>query len=100
MNRHLQWNPDEEGYEIKLNDIDYESPSIAISMSVMALSGENEKEIPPLWESVDPSALDRFLDDTTNRSSTDRRVLFYYNGFEIEMRNQQEILLRPRDTNT
>lgn len=98
MDNHINWSSKKEAYKIDLTKIDTEPTSVVISLGVMALSGESQEEIPPLWDKLDIEALDDLFDRASNPPPENSKVIFHYHGFEVVVSGENNLLLRPEDT--
>lgn len=65
-------------------------PSIAIVEKVAALEGTDLTELPPLYEVVDPEALDELV-ESADPESADFEVEFPYCGHEVTVSTDGEI---------
>lgn len=72
---------------------DDESPSQAIARAVAAVEGVSQTELPPLYETIEPDALDAFFDVPQSTSDAERRVSFSYLNYEIDVHQRGEIVL-------
>ncbi|WP_222915835.1 HalOD1 output domain-containing protein [Natrinema sp. SYSU A 869] len=78
-------------------DPDGDRPSETIVTAVATLCGSDPTELAPLYEVVDPDALDSFVEHAQRAADVDtHRVRFTYEEFDIGVRTDGEI--RIRDT--
>lgn len=76
---------------------DHENPSDAVVRATMALTNAELGEIDPLYDRIDPEALDAvFEDGRTTRRGT---VYFEYCECEVAVEDGERISLRPPDSN-
>lgn len=76
-----------------------ETPSEAVTYALMELDSDDAPPLErqqPLYEVVDPDALDDLF-DTNGRGDATGRVTFRYEGYEVTVRAHGEILLREVD---
>lgn len=60
----------------------------AVIDAVTAVSGDDPTEIPPLYDVIDPDALDAlFPADDERTTDSERRVEFTYDGYRVIVRN-------------
>jgi hypothetical protein len=52
---------------------------------------------PPLYEVVDPEALDRLFGTTTAAGRTDRRVAFAYQGYDVVVSGDGHVSVEARE---
>lgn len=70
-----------------------EPPSQAVSRTVAAVEGVSQTELPPLYGSIEPDALNAFFDAPQSVSDSERRVSFTYLNYEVDVHQQGEIAL-------
>ena len=71
-----------------------ESPSEAVVMAVAALTNTDPTELKPLYDAVDPDALDALFRHAASRERhTNHRVSFLYHGFDVRVRSDGAIRL-------
>ncbi|WP_162224465.1 HalOD1 output domain-containing protein [Halorussus amylolyticus] len=72
-----------------------ESVSKSIVETVAEVEGVSPTELtPPLYDVVDPDALDQLFAPASNRS--DSRVVFFYNGYEVTVDGDGSVsVVRP-----
>ena len=58
-------------------------PTAAVVESVAQRAGVDTTELPPLYDAIDPDALDAIFDHASQDSSSGPRVTFSYGGFEV-----------------
>lgn len=73
----------------------YESPSWAVIATVAAASDRPPRELPPLYDSVDPDTLDALFEDSRLASDADIRITFRFGGYEVTLHQCGEIYLVP-----
>lgn len=73
--------------------INNESLSTKVVTEVAAAKDVSPMELrPPLYEAIDPSALDALFDDR-NGASCVGQVAFRYNGFDVTVESSGEVIL-------
>ncbi|WP_135819698.1 HalOD1 output domain-containing protein [Halostella litorea] len=82
---------------------DDEPPSEAVLTAVSTLSGDDvipepgdggTRALPPLYDAVDPDALDSLLDDGSRLTGFDGHVSFTYHGYEVTVHSHGYLTLR------
>lgn len=68
------------------------SPSEAVALALADEQGLDATELPPLYASIDPEALDALL-----RRAPDARVTFTHHGYEITVDGRGDVALAPTD---
>ncbi|AXR78200.1 HalOD1 output domain-containing protein [Natrarchaeobaculum sulfurireducens] len=66
----------------------------AIIDTVAAVTGTRPTELPPLYDAVDPEALDSLFESFEQRSSETLRVEFSYHGMTVVVRDGLEVSIR------
>lgn len=74
---------------------DEEDPSMAVLRAITAASGTDPARIGILYDSVQPSALDRLFSDT-NRSTRRGVVRFTFAAYEVRLVDGEVVELRER----
>lgn len=76
-----------------------ESPGARVVDALAAVTGKSPTQLRPLYEVIDPDALDRFLDDApiAPDRSPDRAVSFRYEGCTVTVRGDGRILVSLPD---
>ncbi|ELY61186.1 HalOD1 output domain-containing protein [Natronolimnohabitans innermongolicus] len=59
------------------------SPTMAVVESVAAVSNTEPTELPPLYDAINPDALDSLFESSETRDLSTVRVSFPYNGYDI-----------------
>lgn len=75
------------------------APSVAVVQQVAESEGVSPTELRPLYEVVDPDALDRFV-GTTGSRDTDARIYFYYHGHGVTVTASGVVHLDQTDSET
>lgn len=70
----------------------YESPSEAIVTTIAAEKSVTETSLPPLYEYIDPDALDSLVTGQPNDSI---QISFTYSGFDVHIQNGEKIEISP-----
>ncbi len=70
--------------EIDLDEATDHSTSYVVVKSITDLTDRDPADLEPLWESVDPDALDSFVAHASG-SSTPYRLAFRYQGYTVEI---------------
>lgn len=58
-------------------------PTAAVVESVAQRADLDTTELPPLYDAIDPDALDALFDHAGQESGSGPRVVFSYGGFEV-----------------
>lgn len=69
--------------------------SIAVIDAISAISGTDPTELPPLYERVDPDALNALFDSRNGHGDSDLQVEFSYNGFEVTVQDGPRVTIDP-----
>jgi hypothetical protein len=69
-------------------------PSTAAVHTVAAVGGEEPTEMPPLFEWVDPDALDRLFDPESGVPSDSLEVSFRYRSYDVSVRGDGVLAVR------
>ena len=78
-------------------DVD-ESPSHGVVRAIAAVKGVEPTDVDPLYDSIDPSALDAIFGGTTEARESDIRVSFRVDDLEIEVSGDRRVTVRPMTT--
>ena len=71
-------------YEVDLDDDTVRSVSCTVVERIADLTDRDPTDLRPLWDSVDPEALDALVAHASD-SSTPCRIAFEYEGYEVEI---------------
>jgi RNAse (barnase) inhibitor barstar len=96
MNIETNWDGDVPVYDIDLDETTDQSMSYTVVASVADLTDRDPEDLEPLWDSVDPDALDTFVDHA-NESSTWYRLAFRYEGYTVEIIEDRRLRLTPSE---
>lgn len=88
----VHWEPDRIVVEPTVDPGDV---SFLVVVAVAAVEGTDPERLPPLYDSVDPDALDAVLD--TAGDGAGMNVSFEYEGYEVRTRPSGRVELRPRE---
>ena len=75
-------------------DVD-EPPSHGVVQAISAVKGVDPTEVDPLYDSLDPNALDVIFSGTTEAGESDIRVSFRVDDLEIEVSEDRRVTVRP-----
>jgi len=84
----LEWNETETVFWAD----QYESPSEAIVTAIAAKERVTETNLPPLYDQIDPDALDTLV---AGQSSDDIQISFTYSGYTVRIRDSEIIEITP-----
>lgn len=71
-----------------------DSASVAVVRSVAAVSGEDPVEMDPLYDAVDPDALDSlYRSSRRTQNETKLTIEFSYNGYRVRLSGDGELSL-------
>lgn len=76
------------------------NPTTAVVETLAVAANSEPLDTDPLYEAVDPDALDRLLSSTDAETPTDLRVSFDYGCFRVEVHGSGEVAVRPADGET
>lgn len=68
--------------QIHCSETDHNNPTELIVETVAALSNTPVEELPPLYEALDPDALDQLFDHGNTQAL---KIRFQYQGFQITL---------------
>ena len=68
-----------------------EPASEAVVSAVAALSGTSPVELEPLYEAVDPDALDSLVDHARRADAGDHELWFRYAGYDVGVRSDGRV---------
>ena len=72
-----------------------ESPSHGVVRAIATVKGVEPTGVDPLYDFIDPDALNAMFDGTTGTSERDIRVSFRIDDLEIEVSGDRRITVRP-----
>ena len=72
-----------------------ELPSHGVVRAISAVKGVEPTELGPLYDSIDPNALDAIFGGTTEAGESDTCVSFRIDDLEVEVREDRRITVRP-----
>jgi len=75
-------------------DVD-ESPSHGVVRAISAVKGVEPTDVDPLYDSIDPNALNAIFGGTTGARESDIRVSFRVDDLEIEVSEDRRVTVRP-----
>ena len=75
-------------------DVD-ESPSHGVIRAIATVKGVDPTDVDPLYDFIDPDALNTMFDDTTEARESDLRVSFRIEDSKIEVSGDRRITVRP-----
>lgn len=74
-----------------------QTASLAVIEAVAAVSGTDPLELPPLYDAVNPDALNALFEPHDRRDGSDLRIEFSYNGFDIVVRDGLQVTVHLED---
>ena len=72
-----------------------ESPSHGVVRAIAAVKGIEPTDVDPLYDFINPDALDPLFDDATEAGESDTRVSFRIDDLEVEVSGDRRITVRP-----
>lgn len=93
----IRYDPDAERYSIRIDDYPGETGSTLAVRLIATIEDVHTAELDPLYESVDPEALDALLDSPAFARGTGARVTFEYSGYELAVDDDGRLSARPID---
>jgi hypothetical protein len=75
-------------------DVD-ESPTHGVIRAISAVKGVEPTDVDPLYDSIDPSALDAIFSGNTEAGGRDICVSFRFDDLEVEVSEDRRVTLRP-----
>ncbi|AFZ72686.1 HalOD1 output domain-containing protein [Natronobacterium gregoryi] len=86
-------------YVAAFDPVDGDKPSEAIVDAVASVTGKDPLEMTPLYEAIDPDALDALFDQRQAGDET-HELWFTYDGFDVGVHSDGEIRLRTATDTT
>jgi hypothetical protein len=75
-----------------------EEASTAVVLAVAEITGVDALELSPLYEVLDPDALDRsFADDRGGNRNDEAQIIFPFGNYWINVRSDDQIVVVPRE---
>ncbi|SDK22188.1 HalOD1 output domain-containing protein [Natronorubrum texcoconense] len=74
-----------------------QTASLAVIETVAAVSRMDPIELPPLYDVINPDALNTLFEPHERRTDSELRIEFSYNGFDIVVREGPEVVVRLED---
>ncbi|WP_435157176.1 HalOD1 output domain-containing protein [Haladaptatus sp. DFWS20] len=74
-----------------------EQPSIAIVEAITAVTGRNSTDIPPLYDSINPDALNALVTAKGRKTSSDVSLTFSCDGVVLTVTGDGTVTARPDD---
>lgn len=75
-----------------------ESVSMAVVEAVAERRNVDQTELPPLYEWIDPNALDALFERTRTRGTRSGRITFTYDGHRITVERENGVSITIDDT--
>ena len=72
-----------------------QTPSHGVIRAVAAVKGVEPTALDPLYDFIDPDALDAMFDDTAGPRESNVRVSFWIDDLEIEVSEERRVTVRP-----
>ena len=72
-----------------------ESPSHGVVRAIAAVKGIEPTDVDPLYDFINPDALDPMFDDATETGESDTCVSFRIDDLEVEVSGDRRITVRP-----
>ncbi|AEH37155.1 HalOD1 output domain-containing protein [Halopiger xanaduensis] len=82
-------------YKVDLEATDQSTSAIVIQ-TITELTGQEPDELEPLWDSVDPEALDSFV-ARAEETETPCRLAFEYQGYTVKIDADGELRIAPSE---
>ncbi|WP_049928981.1 HalOD1 output domain-containing protein [Halopiger goleimassiliensis] len=90
--------PAEDEYVTTFDPDAGESASESVITAVAALSGTRPVDLPPLYEAVDPDALDSLIAHARRTDAGTHELWFSYDGFDVSVRSDGRIRIVGSET--
>ncbi|UPV99138.1 hypothetical protein M0R88_11435 [Halorussus gelatinilyticus] len=90
----------EEPYEVRYDPASDTPITSAVTEAVAAVTGTDPRELRPLYEVVEPDALERILGPrsaTGAETTCDCRVVFSYEGCSVHIGSDGRVVVRPSE---
>lgn len=81
-------------YRVDLESATDRSTSSIVTQGIATLTGQELDELEPLWDSVEPEALDSFVDHA-QETATPCRLAFQHQGYTVEIVTDGELRITP-----
>lgn len=73
---------------------EHQTATLAVIDAVAAASGTDPTELPPLYDAINPDALNALFESQGKRDRADLRVEFSYNGFNVIVEGDLQVTVR------
>lgn len=90
-----RYDPETDTYHAGFDPATEESVSIRVVEVVAAVADAEPHELEPLFDSVDPDALDRIFEPRAGTSLPDGEVSFAFDDYAVTVYSQGEIVVSP-----
>ncbi|QSX00750.1 HalOD1 output domain-containing protein [Haloterrigena alkaliphila] len=81
-------------YKVDLEQTPDQSTSFMVIQSIAELTGQEPDELEPLWNHVDPEALNSVV-ARAEETATPCRLTFQYQGYTVEIVTNDELRIVP-----
>lgn len=102
MNNHTRGEADGLGYDPhtgayhSTHDWDSDEPLTSTVMElILALTGEEPASGPPLWETIDPDALNQLFGSDGRVSQSSARLTFYHQRYTVTVQRDGHVFVYP-----
>ena len=93
----IEYHPETNSHRVKYSPA-AEVPSEVVVMALEAITNRSTDELDPLYDAIDPDALDGLFHSAGTSSLQDgTNVKFHYNGFGVHVRSSGIITVQPVD---
>lgn len=102
MNHHTGCDSEELGYDPhtgayrSIHDWDSDEPlSSTVMEAILALTGDEPASGPPLWETLDPDALDSLFSPDGREEQSSACLTFYHQRYRVTVQRDGHVLVYP-----
>ncbi|WP_224449609.1 HalOD1 output domain-containing protein [Haloprofundus salilacus] len=96
--RDISYDPEREQYSVKFSRT-RDAPSIELIVAIAEIEGRDTDDIEPLYEAIDPDALDAiFQQDSETTAERNGRLSFVFNGRDVTVWSDGRIDISLSDT--
>ena len=92
----VSYDPEADVYRATFESATVE-PTVAVVQTMAAAEETDPTDLEPLYDAIDPQALDRICSEGVPARDGDRTVEFTYHGRRVAVRSRGAVEIRPLD---